>query len=59
MWTLIIMLHAVNPNVPSSKGSISFPTPNYQECQKISDTIKASWTSDKYRVSANCIHIKQ
>ena len=59
MWTLIVMLHSIAPNLPSPRGSISFPTPSHEECQKIRDAIRTSWASDKYRVSANCIHIKQ
>ena len=58
MWTLIIMLHAVSANIPPSRGSISFPTQNLEECQKIRDYVKKAWESDRYRVSANCIHVK-
>lgn len=58
MWTLLIMLHAVSPNVPPSKGSISFPTQNYEECQKARDHVIKAWASDRYRVTANCISIK-
>ena len=59
MWTLIIMLHAVSPNVPPSRGSISFPTTSLEECQRTRDYVKRAWESDRYRVSANCIYIKQ
>lgn len=52
------MLHAITPNVPPSKGSISFPTQNFEECQKVRDTVIKTWASNSYRVSANCIHIK-
>lgn len=58
MWTLIIMLHAVSINVPPSRGSISFPTQNLEECQKTRDYVKKTWESDRYRVSANCLYIK-
>jgi len=49
------MLHAVSPNVPPSKGSISLPTQNLEECQQIRDYVKKAWESDMYRVTANCI----
>jgi hypothetical protein len=49
------MLHAVSPNVPPSKGSISFATQNFEECQKVRDQVIKSWASDRYRVTANCI----
>ena len=52
------MLHAVAPNVPPSKGSISLATQNLEECQKSRDTVIKAWASDRYRVTANCIHIK-
>jgi hypothetical protein len=52
------MLHAVSINVPPSRGSISFPTQNLEECQKTRDYVKKAWESDRYRVSANCVHIK-
>lgn len=55
MWTLVIMLHAISPNVPPSKGSISLPTQNLEECQQIRDYVKKAWESDMYRVTANCI----
>ena len=59
MWTLIVMLHAVSPNVPSSKGSIVLPTTGYEECLKTRDAVIRGWESDRYRVSANCIHLKK
>jgi hypothetical protein len=59
MWTLIVMLHAVSPNVPPSKGSIVLPTTGYEECLKTRDSVIRGWTSDRYRVSANCIPMKQ
>jgi hypothetical protein len=59
MWTLIIMLHAVSPNVPPSRGSISFPTQSLEECQKTRDYVRRAWESDRYRVSANCIYINK
>jgi hypothetical protein len=52
------MLHAVSPNVPPSKGSISFPTQNIEECQKARDHVIKAWASDRYRVTANCIPYK-
>ena len=52
------MLHAASLNVPPSRGSISFPTQNLEECQKVRDQVIKSWTSDRYRVSAKCISIK-
>lgn len=52
------MLHAINPNVPPSRGSISFPTQSLEECHKVRDYVRKSWESDRYRVSANCIYIK-
>jgi hypothetical protein len=55
MWTLVIMLHAVSPNVPPSKGSINFNTQSLEECRQVRDQIKKVWESDKYRVTANCI----
>ena len=58
MWTLVIMLHAVSPNIPPSKGSISFPTQNIEECQKVRDYVIKAWASDRYRVTANCIPTK-
>ena len=58
MWTLIVMLHAVSPNVPPSKGSIVLPTTGYEECLKTRDTVIKNWASDRYRVSANCILMK-
>lgn len=59
MWTLIVMLHAVSPNIPPSKGSIVLPTPGYEECLKTRDAVIRGWASDRYRVSANCIMLKQ
>jgi hypothetical protein len=59
MWTIVIMLHAVSMNVPPSKGSISLATQNYEECQKVRDTVIHNWRSDQYRVSANCILINK
>lgn len=53
------MLHAVTPNVPASRGSISFPNVSLEECQKTRDYVRRAWESDRYRVSANCIYIKQ
>jgi hypothetical protein len=58
MWTLVIMLHAVSLNVPPSRGSISFPTQNFEECQKARDYVVRAWASDRYRVTANCIPTK-
>jgi hypothetical protein len=58
MWTLVIMLHAVSLNVPPSKGSISFPTQNIEECQRARDYVIRAWASDRYRVTANCIPAK-
>lgn len=55
MWTLVIMLHAISPNVPPSKGSITLPTQNIEECQQVRDYVKKAWESDKYRVTANCV----
>jgi hypothetical protein len=55
MWTVIIMLHAVSLDVPPAKGSISLVTQGYGECQKVRDTVIKNWSSDRYRVSANCI----
>ena len=49
------MLHAVSPNVPSAKGSISLYTQGHEECMKVRDTVIKNWSSDRYRVSANCI----
>jgi hypothetical protein len=57
MWTLIITLHAVNLNVPPSKGSIHFRTASYEECVKTRDSIKQQWSSNQYRVSASCVLI--
>jgi hypothetical protein len=59
MWTIVIMLHAVSPNLPQSKGSIVFPTTGYEECLKTRDAVIRGWASDRYRVSANCILMKQ
>ena len=59
MWTLIVMLHAVNPNVPPAKGSIMLYTQGHDECKQIRETIVRTWSSDKYRVTANCISVKQ
>lgn len=58
MWTLVIMLHAISPNVPPSKGSISLRTTGYENCLEIRDKVKRDWSDDRYRVSANCIMIK-
>ena len=55
MWTLVIMLHAISPNVPPSKGSIILPTQSIEECQQVRDYVKKAWESDKYRVTANCV----
>jgi hypothetical protein len=55
MWTLVIMLHAISPNVPPSKGSITLPTQSIEECQQVRDYVKKAWESDKYRVTANCV----
>ena len=55
MWTLILLLHAISPNVLPAKGSISLVTQGHEECQKIRDTLLKTWVSDRYRVSANCI----
>jgi len=52
------MLHTVSPNIPPSRGSISFPTQNLEECQLIRDNVRKTWDSNSYRVSANCIYIK-
>lgn len=59
MWTLIVMLHAVSPNVPPSKGSILLYTQGYEECIQSRDTIIRAWTSDRYRVTANCVWMKK
>jgi hypothetical protein len=59
MWTLVVMLHAVSPNVPSARGSISFVTQGYEECRQARDTIVRAWESDRYRVTANCIRISR
>jgi hypothetical protein len=53
------MLHAVSPNVPPTKGSILLYTQGYEECKQIRETIVRTWSSDKYRVTANCISVKQ
>jgi hypothetical protein len=53
------MLHAVSPNVPPAKGSIMFYTQGHDECKQIRETIVRTWNSDKYRVTANCISVKQ
>jgi hypothetical protein len=58
MWTLVIMLHAVSPNVPPSRGSISLPTTSIEECQQARDYVIRAWASDRYRVTANCIPTK-
>ncbi len=58
MWTLIVMLHAVSPNVPASKGSIRFPTVSYEECLAIRDKVKSDWSDNRYRVTASCIMTK-
>ena len=55
MWTLVIMLHAVSPNVPASKGSIRLPTIDYENCLVIRDKVKSDWSDSRYRVTANCI----
>ena len=52
------MLHAVSPTWPPSKGSISLSTLNIEECHKVKDTVIKAWSSDRYRVSANCIFLK-
>jgi hypothetical protein len=59
MWTLIVMLHTVSPNVPPAKGSIVLPTAGYEECLKTREVVIRGWGSDRYRVSANCIILKQ
>jgi hypothetical protein len=59
MWTLIIMLHAVSPNVPPAKGSILLSTTGHEECLKARDAVIRGWQSDRYRVSANCLLLKQ
>jgi len=53
------MLHAVSPNVPPAKGSIVLPTAGYEECLKTREVVIRGWWSDRYRVSANCIMLKQ
>jgi hypothetical protein len=58
MWTLIVMLHSVSPNVPPSKGSIQLPTEGHEKCLQIKDSIVRQWSSDRYRVTANCIMMK-
>lgn len=58
MWALIVMLHAVSPNVPPSKGSIRLSTEGHESCIQIRDNIIRQWSSDKYRVTANCIWMK-
>ena len=58
MWTLIVMLHAVSPNVPPSKGSILLHTQGHDECIQARSAIIRAWESDKYRVTANCIRMK-
>jgi hypothetical protein len=55
MWTIIIMLHAVSPNVPPTKGSISLATQGHKECLAVRDTVIKNWSSDRYRISANCV----
>lgn len=55
MWTLVIMLHVVSPNVSPAKGSISLPTQSIEECYQVRDYVKKAWESDKYRVTANCV----
>lgn len=59
MWTLIVMLHAVSPNVPDSKGSIQLPTIGYENCLVIRDKVRKDWSDDRYRVSASCVMIKR
>jgi hypothetical protein len=55
MWTLVVMLHAVSPNIPASKGSIMLPTKGYEECLQARESVIRGWGSDRYRVTANCI----
>jgi hypothetical protein len=59
MWTLIVMLHAVSPNIPPSRGSIQLVTQGLEECKQVRDSVIRAWESDRYRVTANCIRIKQ
>ncbi len=59
MWTLVVMLHAVSPNVPPSKGSIQLVTQGLDECKQVRDSVIKAWESDKYRVTANCIWMKR
>ena len=58
MWTLIVMLHAVSPEIPPSKGSIILPTKGYEECLQTRDSVIKGWGSNMYRVTANCIRMK-
>jgi hypothetical protein len=59
MWTLIVMLHAVSPNIPPSRGSIQLVTQGLEECKQVRDSVIRGWESDRYRVTANCIMIKR
>jgi hypothetical protein len=58
MWTLIVMLHAVSPNIPPSKGSITLHTQGYDQCRQMKESVMRGWSSDSYRVTANCIRMK-
>jgi hypothetical protein len=53
------MLHAVHPNVPPAKGSILLYTQDHAECKQVKETITRTWASNKYRITANCILVKE